>query len=369
MGDTSGARRLLHLDGIRGLLALSVAASHIYGSIYHWGPTWPFIGSYLAVDFFFILSGYVLSYTLSKGDTSSWGKFIAKRAFRLWPLHVVCLVAFIAVVNNNVLTQQYVPDWWDALTERQLLANILFLQNVGLGNIPVMNDPSWSISIEFWISSMLLFPVARQKSLWVPLILAIGAWVFIFALHGPNLRVQLNFVHYVNFGVMRGVGGMMLGNVLFRLHALGLPSRLRFPGSAPAQAVFIAIVAWAVFYQDGRAWLDLPITLAFCCVVLFMDGARALGRLFSLGPLVWLGEISFAVYLCHSAVIILAPPLYYDKEFGIYAPAVLMGAIVVASYMLHVSVEHPSRRFLYGLVKAKETSPAHPAANDTHWYS
>ncbi|MFD1558377.1 acyltransferase family protein [Paraburkholderia silviterrae] len=368
MGDKSGAQRILHLDGIRGLLALAVAASHIYGSIYHWGPTRPFIGAYLAVDFFFILSGYVLSYTLAKGDSSSWGKFIAKRAFRLWPLHAVCLVAIIAAVNNNALTQQYVPEWWDALTQRQLLANVLFFQNVGLGNVPVMNDPSWSISIEFWVSSMLLFPIARQKRAWVPALLALAAWAFIFALHGPNLLTQKNYAHYVNFGVMRGVGGMLLGNVLFRLRASGV-ERLRLLGSLPAQAIFVAVVAWAVFYQDGRAWLDVPIILAFACVVLFMDAERGLGRVFSLTPLVWLGELSFAVYLCHSAVILAMPPLYYDKEFGLYAPAVLIGVVIVMAYMLHVAIERPSRRFLYGLVKAKEIAPEHVAANDNHWYS
>lgn len=71
----------------------------------------------------------------------------------------------------------------------------------------------------------------------------------------------------------------------------------------------------------------------------------------------WLGEISFAVYLCHTAVILVAPPLYYVKKFGIFAPAVLLGAVVIVAYMLHITIERPSRRFLYGLVKAQAVTP------------
>lgn len=350
-------RRLLHLDGIRGLLALSVAASHIYGPIYHWSNDRPFIGAYLAVDFFFILSGYVLSYTLSKGDSVSWGKFIAKRLFRLWPLHALCLIAVIAVVSNNMLIHQYVPGWWGNLTARQLLANVLFLQNVGVSNVPVMNDPSWSISIEFWVSSMLLFPIARQRSTWLPLGLAFAAWAFIFALHGPNLMTQSDYTRYVNFGVMRGIGGMLFGNLLFRLRSTPVASSLRLLSAQPVQVALVMVVGWAVFYQDSRAWLDVSIILAFGCIVLFMEGGSGIGRIFSLAPLVWLGEISFAVYLCHTAVILAAPPLYFGKKFGIFAPAVLLGAVVIVAYMLHITIERPSRRFLYGLVKAKAVTP------------
>ncbi|PPB84271.1 hypothetical protein B0O95_104224 [Mycetohabitans endofungorum] len=121
---------------------------------------------------------------------------------------------------------------------------------------------------------MLLFPIARQRSAWLALGLAFAAWAFFFALHGPNLLTQSDYTRYVNFGVMRGIGGMLFGNLLFRLSSTPVASSLRLLSAQPVQVALVAVVGWAVFYQDGHAWLDVSIILAFDCVVLLMDGGR-----------------------------------------------------------------------------------------------
>lgn len=355
-------RRILHLDGIRGVLALSVAASHVYGSIYQWNSDRPLVGAYLAVDFFFILSGYVLTYTLVKAESAPWWKFIAKRLFRLWPLHAACLVATIAVINNNGLTHQYVPQWWATLSRWQILGNFLLLQNVGSSHVPVINDPSWSISIEFWVSSIVLFLDVRINRLWFSLGLAFAAWGGIFLLHGPNLFTQGNFIEYVNFGVMRGIGGMSFGNALFQLYRRGISDRWHWLGSTTVQAIFTCVVALAIYAQNGRPWVEVPVLLAFAGMVLFMDSDKGMGRLFSLRPLVWLGEISFAVYLCHTPIILCASPPLYAAEFGHRAPFMLLAVVIVVAYIAHVAIERPSRQFLYGLVRTRESAPEQVSA-------
>ncbi|MCG1018457.1 MULTISPECIES: hypothetical protein [Burkholderiaceae] len=59
----------------------------------------------------------------------------------------------------------------------------------------------------------------------------------------------------MNFGVVRDIGGMLFGNLLFRLRLTPVASSLRFLSAQPVQAALVAVVGAAVFYQNGRAFL------------------------------------------------------------------------------------------------------------------
>lgn len=344
-------QRILYLDGIRGLLAISVAASHIFGSIYDWRADRPFCGAYLSVDFFFILSGYVLSYTiLNSCEPIHWWKFMAKRIFRLWPLHVVCLIITIAVVFNNFIAHQYTPSWWASLTAYDILVNIFFFHNLGISKAPIYNDPSWSISIEFWVSSLLLFPVMCAKHRWLSLALAVGAWVFVFVYHGPDLKVQGDFTTFVNFGVLRGIGGIIFGNFLFLQHLRSISERWDFLRSSYMGLGFISIVGWAVYAQNGAPWIDIIAVLAFSGIVLFTNDKCEIGQFLSLSPILFLGEISYSVYLCHTAIILATSPIRYAEMIGAYTPVVLLIEIIFFAYLLNIAIEKPSRYKLYRLI-------------------
>lgn len=88
--------RIKSLDGLRGILALSVAISHILGGTYQWSPERPFVGAYLAVDMFLILSGFVLTTSITHQQDLKWAFFLKKRFIRLWPTYLACLPT-----NNN----------------------------------------------------------------------------------------------------------------------------------------------------------------------------------------------------------------------------------------------------------------------------
>lgn len=355
MGDTSGPQRILYLDGIRGLLALSVVASHIYGGITGWAPERPFVGAYLAVDFFFILSGYVLSHMLLRESSPSWPRFAAKRVFRLWPLHIACLLFTLAVMNNNDLLHQYVPAWWKALTEEQILGNALLLQNVGIPHIPVINAPSWSISIEFWVSSTVLFFAARSKSVWPSVaLLLLGAMLIAWSMR----TVHPQFLNSGGSGVMRGIVGMMLGSMALRAQKAGIGERFHAFGAMPVQAVIISALSIAIYCYERHTWLDIPILLSFTLLIFFMRHDRGFGWIFSLMPFVWLGEMSFAIYLCHTPIMLMMPPMVYAQQYLDYAPLFLFALVMPVAYVLHAAVEKPSRSFLYGLIRSRRTVSA-----------
>ena len=100
MGE-GGSRRFRALDGWRGICALLIALHHFpaRGFVYHL----PLVrNSWLLVDFFFVLSGFVIAHAYSERLThaNQFKPFAIRRFFRLWPLHVCVLAAFIALTTS-----------------------------------------------------------------------------------------------------------------------------------------------------------------------------------------------------------------------------------------------------------------------------
>jgi peptidoglycan/LPS O-acetylase OafA/YrhL len=90
------AARFRALDGLRGVFALAVVTLHcnVYGYFYDL----PIVRSaYLAVDFFFVLSGFVISHASMHrlGSFRALGTFVIRRFERVWPLHAVMLACFV----------------------------------------------------------------------------------------------------------------------------------------------------------------------------------------------------------------------------------------------------------------------------------
>ena len=144
------------LDSWRGIAALFVAIFHlnVLSAIY----SLDFIrNGYLFVDFFFVLSGFVITHTYSDrlGTLQSLGTFAIRRLGRLWPLHVVVLLAFVAVEGAKAISAArgasfYKPPFTDGTSPGSILTNLFFGQSYGIERQLTWNPPSWSICAEFW---------------------------------------------------------------------------------------------------------------------------------------------------------------------------------------------------------------------------
>src|SRR6266851_1584941 len=141
-------QRFLALDSLRGICAVLVVIYHFHGDA--WVKTIPFVqNAFLFVDFFFVLSGFVIA--SSYGDRLASGfpvsRFMFLRLGRLYPLHAAVLIAFIAIA-----TGKHFADPKYSLSEFWISA--LLLQTwipYTPGEMNHWNPPSWSISAEIWI--------------------------------------------------------------------------------------------------------------------------------------------------------------------------------------------------------------------------
>lgn len=160
--------RNLSLDFYRGFFAIIVVIGHFF----YWqglGAFFP-LSFTLSVDFFFILSGYVLTYPIlsSQFNTNQYTIYlIKKRIFRLFPLYLflaipLTIFVWLFIPNNT-------PNGFDWLRIIGLLQVFPFDTKSAL-NYPL--DVAWSISSEFWIG-IVYFPViflARKNTIVIPVL-------------------------------------------------------------------------------------------------------------------------------------------------------------------------------------------------------
>ena len=103
-------RRLLFIDGLRGILAFLVMLSHTLGSAVGWAPDRPFTGAFYCVCSFFIVSGFVLTLAIDNNPEISYLKFGVMRFARLWPMLFVCSALIALLYFNNAARGLYVPS-------------------------------------------------------------------------------------------------------------------------------------------------------------------------------------------------------------------------------------------------------------------
>ena len=105
----------------------------------------------LAVDFFFVLSGFVLAHMIIT-QSPGFGRFTLSRFARMWPLHFATLLPFIALyLNAGTDPAGHLGMSFPALVGW----NLTLLQAMGPVPELLFNGPSWSISVEFWLNILL----------------------------------------------------------------------------------------------------------------------------------------------------------------------------------------------------------------------
>lgn len=295
--------RIEYLDGLRGVFALCIALSHFMGGAMGW-RNYPFVNAYIAVDFFFILSGFVLCYVYAESfQTGRMNNtiFSLHRFARMYPLHIATL--FITFLIYYFIYENF-PF------ERPLysgLANLLLLHGMGMTSDWSWNDPSWSISVEFW-ASVLAFRVLVQKLNNTALFFfAFICYTLVFNKHN-SLMAAFDFTYfYLSSGFLKCIGGMALGILIYKLssNAVQTPiSNTILVGLIDA-SLFLVIM---IFMSINISIPKFDILMIACAAILIYrlnSGSSWFRTLIETKPFCFLGKISFSLYLIHTPILLL----------------------------------------------------------------
>jgi len=346
----NATHELRALTSARGIAAWMVVLYHIRLSIAGLPQAWlhVFAKGYLAVDFFFLLSGFVIWLSwherLREGGWGEVPRFWQKRVARIWPLHLAVLAGAVVLALLLTMSGRHDPAEFPF---RELPLHIFLLQNWGFTNQLAWNDPAWSISCE--LAAYLAFPLLVRAVDWraLPSWLVIGAAAaFLLILASAMANEPTLGRDIARFGLVRCLTEFAAGSAVCALWlrwkaAPVLPALLSF-GLAAAM-----LCGWAVGIPE-----TLTVPCAFAALLLSLaltSGLRGnpLGR----GPLHYLGEISYATYLAHFMLFVVFKLAFVNDAHAV-PPALIalyLAMVLATSVALYHLVERPAQRWLNDL--------------------
>lgn len=289
--------RFVVLDSWRGIAAMAVAIGHIQGSA--WFLDNPLHSrSGFAVDFFFVLSGFVIAagYGERLREGFSVAKFMFLRFFRLWPLHVFVVALFVLlelvffILGDLGPLQGRVP-FGEGRELSTLPATTMMLQAyLHPGDRP-WSVPSWSISVEIglYLLGAVIFVSAGRKAWLIGLLVSVVAVGTLVWLRTPEW-----------LDVQRGLLGFGLGLALYELWGKVRSWEPPHWLASLLEALAIGLVFGLILLFPMRP----VVVVAFAALVLVFAYERgAVSRLLALRGFVWLGALSYSIYLMHGMVI------------------------------------------------------------------
>lgn len=300
-------RRFEALDSLRGVSALLVVLYHLDQDVWtSWhGDAW-LDHLDLAVEFFFVLSGFVIASAYGerlqrKGEIIP---YMLRRIGRIMPLHWAMLFTLVAYAIVRVIAAAPPLDIRAVFDGgvydiSAILTNTLMLHGIGFENHLTWNYPSWSVSAEMWtyLVFALIWAVFAARSVWVALALAIVCPVLVAAFPSDSLSPMT---------LVRVVGGFAAGVVM--RHAFTRVDPVLTPWIQRAKlatAFELAALAGVAFYMlsVGTLWLA---PFVFCGVVLiFALEAGGVSRLLRTAPMLTLGAISYSIYMTHAVLLMM----------------------------------------------------------------
>lgn len=295
-------KRFYALDGLRGICALLIVIYHTH-VLNGLSELSLFRNGYWAVEFFFVLSGFVLyhAYGQKNLDSTRFKRFFIRRTFRIFPLHIVMLVVFILLEFLKYIAglKGYNfsnPAFSGNNTPSKILPNLLLLEG-WLGRpghtVNSFNTPTWSISIEFYtylIFGSILFALPRFKK-YLFFILSLVSFI----------ALQAKFP-YLNNNIFRGLSCFFIGCLSY-LAYLEI-TKLKLKSRIFNLLEIISILAAMFVIPFDFAYKNIIITLVFCAVVIAFSSDRGFISVFLKSRMISpLGKLSYSVYLTHYAIL------------------------------------------------------------------
>lgn len=318
------------LDGLRGIAALSVGMLHVDGLILHAGFN---CMTFLAVDFFFCLSGFVLSHAYGArlaAGTLRPGTFFVMRVCRLYPM--VLAGAVLALAVGLAIREAPLHE-----TLTMGLGTLLLLPaGFAFGDIAFpLNNVFWSLLFELGAGAIFACLAASHDRVWAGIVAASAVILLIVASKGVGPGV-LGFGSPVLFlfGLPRVLLPFAFGVLIERRLAARQPART-VPPLLPA--LLLVLVLFSI--PGDRRFAALAATVIAVPLIVWLGACAAQpgGRLSAL--MRHMGAVSYPFYAVHLPLVLLAGDIAASAELGTAARWALSAAALSAAWLLSVWLE------------------------------
>ncbi|MEO7318234.1 MAG: acyltransferase [Chthoniobacteraceae bacterium] len=342
------AGELAGLTGLRGIAAMTVFIAH--GRFYELVPSLKlplifFEWHSLAVDLFFMLSGFVLLHVyaakFASGRRGLWKPYYAARFARIVPLYLATLLSSLAIFAAGSVV---VGRWPSNLTWPVVTTNLFLLQGwPGFFHMSI-NIPSWSLSVEVFC-----YIVAMPLALFLHRRMSRGWSLPIIILLLVSWRIHLPIADSGWIGLLRGVTGFFVGALLQQFYQV-TSNETVIATTTTAAVLFMVLQSLAAW---GGFTSFLPVfTFPFLIQGLASSARSIVHDFFRSRFMLWLGDLSYSVYLWQGPFflathIVIRPhlvpmPAYVRVAWIVFEFTFALGL----SHLSYHRLELPMRRWL-----------------------
>ena len=338
--------RIKAFDSLRGLAALGVLIFH-YAGHFHARPLDSLLapiydhGGYF-VDFFFVLSGVVLARAYTPvGGSVSLPTLIKLRIARLFPLHLITLLVVVVLQCFLVYILKYdCPFIFEfGFDIRHFIINLFLLSGIYMDNALVFNGPSWSVSVELWVNlsffMLLGLPESRRARAFL--------YILIFSLSlqrlcSSSISSAVSLGNFLPRGLIGFYFGVLTHGFIQVWFCFARPSYLYdfLFVAGMLCTYFIMADSFDISSLPGVDFL-LPV-LVFPMILIATVGGKYCSLFLTLEALVWLGRISFSLYLVHFpiqlAIHVISVWSNYTPDWhsAVNLVVFIFGVVLIAAY-------------------------------------
>jgi peptidoglycan/LPS O-acetylase OafA/YrhL len=352
------------LDGLRGVAALLVVAFHLFEVYADGNPERQIINhGYLAVDFFFMLSGFVVAYAYDDrwlAGMTQWD-FYKRRLVRLQPMIIVGSVIgalLFGLQHSSIFPKVATTTPWQ----------VILIMVIGFTMIPLppsadirgwnetfpLNGPAWSLFYEYVANILYAVGLRKLPNKALGGLVALGAvitiWLAVFEARGDLIGGWSLDAEGIRIGLTRVFFPFFAGILLMRLG-----KRIKVPGGfAVCSLLLIAALAMPRFGGAQAHWQN-GIYEAACVILLFpLIVAIGAGEKDVDGPSVriarFFGSLSYPLYITHYPLVYIYTGWVVDNKIppvqgALVATGIYVLALVIAWTCLKV-YDEPVRRWL-----------------------
>jgi peptidoglycan/LPS O-acetylase OafA/YrhL len=320
------------IQGLRALAVLLVIAHHAFPEVVS--------GGFFGVDIFFVISGYIITQILLRDQNKPLSKllidFYARRIRRILPS------ALLVIAGSTIATYLLLGSITGADTARDAFYATLFVANIHFNSLAIDYFTSglpqpilqhyWSLAIE------------EQFYLIWPLLFALSIRFRKAALLVVSLISVISFIWAIS--EIASGSGLAYFSTLTRVWELGAGAVLaltkkQFSSNLMGYFSLAAILFLSVIFTPATEFPGFPALLVvFLTVLLLLFGCE--NRVLKSRPLIYLGDISFLLYLVHWPVLQIHK-IYFGRDANVLETGLLITFIFVLSSLLHKCFENPIR--------------------------
>lgn len=333
------------IDGLRAVAVLAVVLHHLSA------PLVP--GGYVGVDVFFVISGYLITSIISREMAEgqfTFARFYERRARRIFPALFAVLAVTLAAGYFLLLPSDYAATLRAALGTLFFSSNLVFWREMQAGYFAATDaklNPllhTWSLAVEeqfyvfFPILLLVCYRYCRKHIFWILLGCALVS------LGGAALLVKSKVVAVFFLSPFRA-WELLAGSML----AFGyVPAvRSRVVREVLVAGGLLAIVAACFIYDDKTTFPGftalLPVLGTAAIIHAGASGSTLAGRLLQWRPVVYIGLISYSLYLWHWPLMVLAQYANGMEPLTPYLPVLFVASLLLGSLSYHF-IEQPFRR-------------------------